>query len=442
MLEKELFKNEMAQLQATLKTMPEADIADFLMTLDLNKRAVALTLLDKTVLAEVFSLFDSDEKEEILSLLTQPEIEEMIDELDADDLVDILQELPTNVVKRLLKQVDPEKRPTINHLLRYPANSVGSLMNTDYVAVRQTSTKSQILGKIVDSPASQEHLHTIFIIDDSGQLAGYIYLADLVRLKGEDIAELIHWNPISVWTRADQEEASQLFQKHYLLSLPVQDSENRLVGIVTADDIFEVIAEEIHEDYSLMQGMGVTTKPYLEVSVLELAKKRVVWLLLLMLSATLTGAIIERYEAVLATTVVLAAYIPMLMDSGGNSGSQSSTLIIQSMAMGEITMQDSLKVLWKEFRVGLVVGGILAVVNFIRMMVLNQSGPAIAFVVSVTLLFTIVLAKLIGGGLPILAKQLKQDPAVMAGPLVTTVVDACALVVYFQVASALLNLAG
>lgn len=437
---KKQFKLEMQQLQAKLKTMPEADIANFLQTLDEHKRALALTLLNKEVLAEVFSLLDSDDKETLLSSFTQPEIKELLDDLDADDLVDTLQELPSNVVSRLLKQVDPEKRPIINHLLRYPENSVGSLMNTDYVAVKPTSNKTAILDKINASPAEHEHLHMIFIINDNRELIGYIYLADLVRLQGEGIADIIHWNPISIWTRADQEEAAKLFQKHYLLSLPVKDSENRLVGIVTADDMFEIIAEEIREDYTLMQGMGVTTKPYLETSVFELSRKRIVWLLLLMLSATLTGAIIEGYQAVLASTVVLAAYIPMLMDSGGNSGSQSSTLIIQSMAMDEITMKDASKVLWKEFRVGLTVGGTMAVVNFARMMLFGHDNPKIAIVVSVTLLFTIVLAKLIGGSLPLLAKRLKQDPAVMAGPMVTTVVDAAALVVYFQIASLLLGL--
>ncbi|HEM6116353.1 magnesium transporter [Streptococcus pluranimalium] len=434
------FSQDMAYMQAKFKTMPIADIVDYLKTLPEEERTIALTLLDKDNLAQVFSQFNAQEREAVLERLSQPAIKALIDELDSDDLVDVLQELPANMVASLLGHVAVDKRPIINHLLHYPNDSVGSLMNTDYVAVKAHQSKSEILAKIQNSPANPEHLHTIFIVDEERSLVGYLYLADLVRWREEAITELIQWNPISIWTRADREEAAQLFQKHFLLSLPVRDTENRLVGLITADDMFEVIAEEIHEDYSLMQGMGATDKPYLDLSVFTLARKRVVWLLLLMLSATVTGAIIDRYEAVLASTVALASYIPMLMDSGGNSGSQSSTLIIQSLALNEISRADSLKVLWKEFRVGLMVGGSLAIVNFLRMMLLTGDGVMISLVVSGTLLFTIVLAKLVGGILPILAKYLKQDPAVMAGPLVTTVVDACALVVYFQIASHFLGL--
>lgn len=431
---------ELASLQATLKTMQEVDIAEFLIKMEPEKRTIVMTMLPKDVLAEVFAELPRDLKTEVIESFTNPDLKDLIDELASDDLVDSLQELPSNMVTKLLHYVDSDRRDSINKLLNYPEDSVGSLMSVDYVAVKKSDSKSDVLKKISQSPADHEHLDSIFIKDDKRQIIGYFYLADLVRLQEESLDSIIQWNPVKVYTHDDQEKAAKLFNKHSLLSIPVCDKEDRIVGIITADDIFDVIADEIHEDYSLMQGMGTTESPYLETGVFSLASKRIVWLLVLMISATVTGFIIEKYQAVLSSTVALAAYIPMLMDSGGNSGSQSSTLIIRSMALDEIKEKDSLKVLWKELRVGLVVGSILALVNLVRMMLLSQVSINICVTVSLTLLMTIVMAKLVGGLLPVLARKLKQDPAVMAGPLVTTVVDAFALVIYFKIAQLLMGI--
>lgn len=433
---------EIACLQAKLKTMQEADIADFLLDMKPEKRTLVMTLLPKDVLAEVFDELPVHLKKEVIETLSNPDIKELIDELASDDLVDSLQELPSNIVSKLLTYVDAERRDSINKLLNYPEDSVGSLMSVDYVAVQSSYSKEAVLEKIAQSTGDHEHLDTLYIIDGKRQMTGYFYLADLIRLKGSAIDDIIQWNPVRVYTHDDQEKAAQLFSKHSLLSLPVCDQENRLVGIITADDIFDVIVDEIYEDYSLMQGMGTTETPYLETSVWSLASKRIVWLLVLMLSATVTGFIIEKYQEVLSSTITLAAFIPMLMDSGGNSGSQSSTLIIRSLALDEIKDDDSFKVLWKELRIGLVVGAILALVNMVRMMLISQVSFAICLTVSLTLLMTVVAAKLVGGLLPILARKLEQDPAVMAGPLVTTVVDAFALVIYFKIAQLLLGIGG
>lgn len=433
-------KNDLQTLKDKLQTMTPVDIADYFEEANVTEQAVITRIIDKSTLAEVFAEFDREKKYQIIERLTDPEITNLILELDSDDLVDVIQEMPSNMVTKMLGYVDPERRQVINKLLHFPEESVGSLMSVEFVVVKDTDNRETIRQKIIDSDASYEHLTAVYVLGDKRELKGYIYLADLIRYPDQDIEDLIKYDVVSVQTLTDQEEAANLINRHHFLALPVTDMENRLVGIITADDIFDVIAEEIHEDYSLMQGLQVSKLGYLESSSWELAKQRVFWLLFLMVSATFTGKIIQAFDEILSTSVILAAYIPMLMDSGGNSGSQASTLVIRALALNEIEMSDYLKVAMKEMGVGVIVGAIIALVNFIRIIVFDKTSVMIALTVSLTLFCTVIIAKLIGGSLPLLAKLLKQDPAVMASPMLTTIVDAVALLIYFTTATRLLHL--
>ena len=425
-----------------MKTMTPLDKALWLEKLNAKEKAQIINLMTKDDLAEVFHLLSPTAREKLLEALSDPDISELIKNQESDDLVDVLLEMPANLVIKLLQHVSKEKRKSINRLLNYPEESVGSLMSVDFVTGKKSNTKKQLLENIQSSSGGFEHLNQIYIINNERQLLGFIHLSDLVKSKQENINDLIHYSVLGVRTNDDQEVASDLFMKYQLLSLPVVDSENRLVGIITADDIFEVISDEIHEDYLLQSGVSKTkevNKNYLERSLWSLSKDRITWLLFLMVSATFTAYIIQRYEAVLASSVALAAYIPMLMDSGGNSGTQSSTLITRSLSIGEIKPSDIWKVIWKELEIGLFVGLVLSIINFGRIMLMDNVSTQVGLTVSITLIFVIILAKVIGGILPIFAEFFNQDPAVMAGPLITTAVDTFALVVYFQIASVLLG---
>ncbi|WP_273478337.1 magnesium transporter [Ignavigranum ruoffiae] len=436
----ELKREELKALQDKLKTMTPVDIAQYFEEMDIDEQALAASLLDKATLAEVFAEFDTEKKYEIISQMTQPEMTNLLLELDSDDLVDAMQELPSNIVTKMLQVIEPNRRQQINKLLNYPQESVGSLMSVDFVVVHQGDDRASILRKIRQSNAGYEHLTAVYVLDQTRKLIGYIYLADLIRLEDDNIEDVINYDIISVQTLTDQEEAANLINRYHFLALPVTDLEGRLVGIITADDILDIIADEIHEDYSLMQGVQVSNLDYLNQTPWQLAKQRVFWLLFLMVSATFTGNIIQAYDKVLSASVILAAYIPMLMDSGGNSGSQSSTVVIRALALDEITVHDFFKVMVKEAGVGLIVGAIIAVVNYFRIILFDGTNPFIAMTVSATLLCTIVISKLIGGLLPLLAKLAKQDPAVMASPLITTIVDAVALIIYFTIATNIMHL--
>ena len=426
-----------------MKTMTAYDKAEWLEEVAVSERAQIISLMTKDELAEVFRLLSSEAREELLEALSDPDIAELIQLQESDDLVDVLQEMPANLVIKLLEYVPNERREMINNLLHYPEESVGSLMSVDFVTAKEGSTKTQILNQIQLSSGGPEHLNQVYIIDDNRHLTGFIHLLDLVKSSDESIDKLIQYTKLSVQTNDDQEIASDLFLKYQLLSIPVVDSENRLVGILTADDIFEVISDEIHEDYVGLSGVTKNEeqkKTYLERTVWSLAKERIGWLLFLMVSATLTAYVIQKYEAVLATSVVLAAYIPMLMDSGGNSGTQSSTLITRSISLNEISKESTWDVIWKETRIGLLTGFILAVVNFTRIMIMDDVEFNVALTVSFTLIIVVVMSKVLGGVLPMIAERFNQDPAVMAGPLITTFVDTFALIIYFQTASFLLGL--
>lgn len=431
------------EIRDKMTTMTALDIAVWFEEFDIINRAQLINLMTKDELAEVFRLLSPRTREELLKALSDPEVAELIQLQESDDLVDALQEMPANLVIKLLRYVPRERRETINRLLHYPEESVGSLMSVDFVTAKENYAKNQILEKIKEATGGPEHLNQIYIMDNERHLLGYVYLSELVKSTEETITDLIHYSLLAVRTNDDQENASDLFLKYQLLSLPVVDSENRLVGIVTADDIFEVISDEIHEDYMRLSGVTKDEgqkKTYLERSIWSLSRERVGWLLFLMVSATLTAYVIQRYETVLASSVVLAAYIPMLMDSGGNSGTQSSTLITRALSTDEIKPDDFGQIIWKETQIGLLTGFILAFVNFLRIMLMDDVDIHVALTVSLTLIFVVVLSKVLGGVLPMLAEKLKQDPAVMAGPLITTIVDTLALIIYFQIASLFLGL--
>lgn len=434
-------KNEINALQNKLTTMNVYDIAEEMTHWSREKRVMASRLLPKDKMADVFHLLPSEIREEFLADYTDEELAFLITHLESDDLVDTIQELPANMVTELLEYVDSEKRPIINQLLNYPEDSVGSLMSIDFVTAHEDSDASYILDKIQESSGGYEHLNQVYIIDEKRILTGFIHLSDVIKSNGHSLGSKIELNPVAVTTEMDQEDAMQLFNKYKLQSLPVIDREGRLVGIVTVDDMFDVISEEVEEDFSLMAGVRQTEPAtYLEKSSLSMVKERLGWLLFLMISATFTGYIIQRYEAVLATHVILAAYIPMLMDSGGNAGSQSSTMVTRAISVREVAASDFRSVFKKEFTIGLVTGGTLAVVNFVRILLMDNVSVPVNLTICITLFFTVMLSKIIGGLLPILADSINQDPAVMAGPVITTLVDIFALVVYFQIATILLGI--
>lgn len=420
---------------------PAEDIAEIIKDFNPKERVLFLNRLDKERFADIFYYCASDVKESILLTLTDPQMVELLDELASDELVDTLQEMPANVVTGLLHKIDPEKRKITNRLLKYPEESVGSLMSVDYCKVQANASRSEILQKIKAGNYDPEHLLEIYIVEHDRSLIGLISLGDLVQDDAEDVENLIRTDIVTVQAREDQEVAANLFGKYHRMVLPVVDSENRMIGIITADDIFQVIEDELYEDFSLSQGVSSTDEQdYLDTPVKSFYKSRIVWLLILMISATLTGLVISHFESVLASNVILAAFIPMLMDSSGNAGSQASTTVIRAVSLDEVKPKNFLGVLWKEIRIGLSCGVTLAVVNFLRMYFLTSAGLTVSIAVSVTLIGSIMIAKIIGGMLPLFATKIGQDPAVMAGPLLTTIADTITLLLFFFIAKNLLGL--
>ncbi len=366
----------------------------------------------------------------------------LIKELDEDELVDTLQELPANMVRKLMSRfINPERRPIINQLLGYPKESVGSVMSVDFLSVKSSIEPSTAIEKVLQSDLDANRLEQIWVTNESLILVGYIHLADLLRNKDKDIEEILYPITASVYARDDQEVIAKIAYKYDLAEIPVTDSEGRLIGLVPAEWAIDIMHDEYEEDIANIHGI---TEPshevYWEKSSLQIAKDRTTWLIICLLTATLTGFIIQRYEAVLATSVILTAYIPMLMDSGGNAGTQSSTTIITALYSGEVNYRDSFKVIFKEFRIAMIAGLALVFVNMIRMSALDAVSLQVNLTVSITLLLTIVLSKVIGGILPLLADRIKIDPTIMAGPLITTIVDTFVLIVYFEVASFFLGM--
>lgn len=429
------------QLKKILSEMNEVDIAEILDPLDKNTTLLIFRMLPKDLAVEVFAHFSSEQQRDIINAVTDKELKYILDELFFDDMIDLIEEMPANVVNKILQNSTQDERKLINQFLKYPADSSGSIMTIEYVELKKTMTVKEALAHIKEVGLNRETIYTCYVTDKNRKLEGIVSLRSLVvSPEDELLTDLMETDVISVNTHDDQETVAGVFKKYGFLALPVVDTENRLTGIITVDDIMDVMEQEATEDFQRMAAMAPSEEAYLETSVLTLAKHRINWLLILMISATFTGSIMARFENVLQSVVVLAIFIPMLMDTGGNAGSQSSTLIIRGLATGEITTSDGWKILWKEFRISLIVGITLAVVNFAKTMLYDKVGFWISMTVSVTLIVTVVSSKLVGGLLPILAKKLKIDPAIMAGPLITTIVDALSLMVYFSIASMIMHL--
>lgn len=430
-------KQDLKKLQESLKLETAINIAEFISEYEGNENDILILfrLLNKEKAAEVFAELDSDLQMKIVNSMTDSNLQSLLNELYFDDMIDFIEEMPSNVVKRVLENYKNENRSLINQFLSYEEDSAGSLMTIEYLSLKSDWTVIESLNYIRKKVKDLETIDVAYVTDGKRKLIGEISLRNLLLSEDDNIIEdIMNKHVLYVTTSTNQEEAIELFKKYDLTVLPVIDKENILVGIITIDDMVDVIEEENTEDFQKMAAMAPSKEEYLESSVFELAKNRLMWLLVLMVSATFTGTIISKYENIIEQMVVLAAAIPMLMDTGGNAGSQSSTLIIRGMALGEIKTQDWLKVVWKELRVGIIVAVGLGLINFARMRFILNQDMKISFLVSFTLGAVVVMAKLVGGILPIGAKKLKMDPAIMAGPLVTTIVDAMALMLYFYIA--------
>ncbi len=438
-----LEKGDFSNLKKQISEMNVVDIAEFLELLDTPQLVRVFRILPKDISADVFSYLETESQTDIVGSITDNELGSLVGDLFLDDAVDFLEEVPANVVTRVLASADSKKRQAINTFLSYPENSAGSIMTNEMVELHDRLTVAQAISRIRSTGINKETIYSAYCIDNGRHLIGTVSLSDLIF---NNDAALIHDimdaddQVICVSTLDDQEDVADIAKKYDLLSIPVVDNENRLVGIITIDDIVDIIEEENTEDFEKMALMHPSDDEYLKTPVFKLVKNRIVWLLILMISATFTGKIIENFESMLAVVVGLTASIPMLMDTGGNSGNQTSTLIIRGLALGEIKIKDYPKVLFKEIRVGLICGLILAVVNFGRMWIIGGSGGTISvyLVTCMALFFAVVIAKSIGCTLPILAKILKLDPALMAGPMITTIVDALTLLIYFALAKVFL----
>ena len=429
-------------LRDVMETLPAPDLAAVFEDLPAEKLPVLFRLCPKDLAADVFAELTPATQQQLIDGLTDTELKAVVDELFVDDATDLVEEMPANVVKRILAQADPATRRMINELLKYPDDSAGGVMTTELMALRPDMTVAQAMDTIRENGFDKETINNCYVTDSSRRLVGVVSLRALVLAKNteEPIKDLMDSNVVSVSTTTDQEDVSKLFEKYGFLAIPVVDAENRLVGIVTIDDAISILQDEASEDIAKMNAIGPSDKPYFKQSMWDLYKSRAPWLLFLMISATFSSLVIRGYEDALAAVTVLTAYIPMLTDAGGNAGSQSTSTIIRGMAVGDIQPHDLPRILWRESRVALLCGGTLAVCNFAKMLLFDRIAAPVALVVCLTLICTILLSQIIGGILPVAAEKLHVDPAVMASPLITTIVDTTTLLVYFNIAKALLHL--
>ena len=433
-------------LKDILVTMEPTDIVAVFEELEEERMPLLFRLLPKETAAEVFAELDPDWQELLIKGFSDTELKEVVDELYVDDAADLVDEMPANVVKRILAQADPEMRKEINEILRYPDNSAGSVMTTEYVSLRPHMTVAEAIVRIRRTGVDKETIYTCYVTEER-KLLGVVSVKDLLLATDDDtpVSQIMDENVISVGTLTDQEEVAQMFSRYNFLAMPVVDNGGRMVGIVTFDDAMDIIEEETTEDIEKMAGMLPSEKTYLRSTPFDLFRNRIPWLALLMISATFTGMIITGFENKLASQVVLTAFIPMLMDTGGNSGSQASVTIIRALSLGELEFKDAPKVIWKEIRTSVLCGVSLAVLCFAKIMLFDRLVlgntdimPKTAFVVCFTMAVTVLIAKMVGCSLPMVAKRLGFDPAVMASPFITTIVDALSLLVYFGIASAFL----
>ena len=440
-----LEEKKYSTLRDILTTMKPYDIAAVFEELQDEKLPILFRILPKELAAETFVEMDEDTQQFLIHGFSDSELKEVVDELFVDDAVDLIEEMPANVVKRILRQADKETRRQINELLKYPEDSAGSIMTTEFISLRPDMTAEMAIKRIRRTGVDKETIYTCYVNDDNNRLIGITTVKDLLLAEADDLVrDMMEENVISVHTLADQEEVAQMFSNYDFLALPVVDNEMRIVGIVTIDDAIDVIQEETTEDIEKMAAVLPSDKPYMRTSVWGIYKKRVPWLLILMLSATFTSTIISSFDSMLASVIILSSFIPMITGSGGNAGSQASVSVIRALSLGEIEFKSMFTVLWKELRVAVLCGLTLAAANFIKLMLFDLRGHdnafVIALVVSLTLVGTIVMAKIVGSSLPLLSSKIGLDPAVMANPLISTVCDSLSLLIYFGVASMLLHL--
>ena len=435
-----LDSKQYTRLRQMLSELNDADIAALLEEMEEQDMLKVFRILPKDLAADVFSYMDVDNQQFIITSLSDRDAANIVDNLMVDDAADLMEEMPANVVKKILANASLETRRDINHLLRYPEDSAGSIMTVEYVDLKENLTVDEAIARIRKIGVDSETINICYVLDSRRKLVGTVALRYLLLSQPDEvISDIMHENVISISTMMDQEEVARQFQKYDFTAMPVVDNENRLVGIITVDDIVDILQEEATEDIEKMAAIVPSDKPYMKTGVLETWKKRIPWLLLLMVSATFTGRIIASYESALSACMVLSTFIPMLMDTGGNAGSQASVSIIRGISLDEIRFYDLPGVIWKEARVALLCGITLSAANFVKLMLFDRVAVQVAFVICITLVVTVFVAKIVGCSLPMLAKKIGFDPAVMASPFITTIVDALSLVIYFQIATVLLQ---
>lgn len=436
-----LEENRFKTLREEIVELNEVDISEFIEMLPKEKAIIVFRFLPKDLAAEVFANLETEAQQRIIHEITDQELGHILDEMFMDDMVDMMEELPAGVVKRVLKNTDEATRGIINTFLKYPKDSAGSIMTAEFTNLRANMSVKEAINYIRRHGADSETLYNAYVIDSNRVLDGVITLRTLLLSRDDEIvSDLMEDDVTKVHTSDDKEDVAYLFNRYDYLSLPVVDSEDRLVGIITYDDIIDVMEDETTEDFELMAATIPSGKAYLKTPAWELARNRIVWLTVLMISGVITGGILSRYEESFTAIPLLVTFIPMLTNTGGNAGSQASTLVIRGMVLNEIEVSDGLKVLWKEFRVSLIAGLFLAVINYIRLYISYPGQEKVVLVVSLAIFATVILAKVVGGLLPMAAKVFKLDPAIMAAPLITTIVDAMSLMLYFVLAGWILNL--
>ena len=438
----ELLENkDFPQLGNLLKDMNPADVAELFEDLPREKMALVFRLLPKELAVDAFAYMNPDEQTVLVEAFSDKELHDVVNELYVDDAADMIEEMPASLVKRILRHTDAETRVLINQILNYPKDSAGSIMTMEYVDLKRGMTVEEAFDRIRAIGVEKETVYTCYVTDSRRKLKGIVTVKDLLLApKNELIRNIMETNIIYVSTHTDKEEVASLFGKYDFLAVPVVDNEERLVGIVTVDDAIDVIQDEATEDIEMMAAITPTDKPYMKTGVFATWKKRIPWLLLLMISATFTGSIITSFEDALSASIVLTGFIPMLMDTGGNAGSQASVSIIRGLSLGEIEYKDVGRILWKEARVAFLCGVSLAAANFVKLLLIDRVTIPVAIVVCSTLVVTVLAAKLVGCSLPVLAKRIGFDPAVMASPFITTIVDALSLLIYFRIACAVLHI--
>ncbi len=434
-LEKLLQEKRFTELKEYLVNMMPADIAEFIDTMKPTEALIVYRLLSKTEAVEVFPLIDMERQKEITSLISEEELKAIVDEMFFDDMMDLLGEVPANIVKKILKNTTQKQRTLINQFLKYPEESAGSLMTIEFVDLHKKMNAQEAMTRIRKTGLDKETIYTCYVMAEHRELEGIVSLKNLVLAQEDELVENLMTDEfISVNTHDDQEYIAEIFKKYDLLSVPVVDNERRLVGIITIDDIVDVIEEETTEDFQLMAAIAPSDDEYMSMSAFTLAKKRIVWLVVLMFSATISQLITDKHSYLTAQFTVLVGVMPMLMSTGGNAGAQSSTLVIRGLTLGDIKFSDLFKVIWKEVRVGVIIGVTLGFLNFLRIMLFSQDIK-LAIIVGLTLIGTTTMAALMGGILPIVAKKAKLDPAIMASPLITTITDATTLLIFFTIAA-------